>query len=164
MGKQTTENNFELENILEKKYGDRFQPDFLSSLMGTVSGSLDNNKFCINYKSKESLIISSSTEGKEVLEELLPTLTDVMGDYPICGYDLQKPGQDERESNPTMEWSLNNPDERIKDIIDGKAYNDGSVIQNLVLFNGKEISDYYGNELPSTSYDYDNEPQKKIFR
>ena len=94
-------NSWELERLLEKKYGERFDADFLSSLMGGVSGSLDSKRFHITFKGGEYLLISTSADGRAILDELLPTLTEVMGnEKPICSYDLQCSGTEEKDAEP----------------------------------------------------------------
>lgn len=140
-------NLWELEQLLEKKYGERFDADFLSSLMGGVSGSLDSKRFHITFKGGEYLLISTSADGRAVLDELLPTLTEVMGnEKPICSYDLQCSGTEEKDAEPTIEWDVVAPESRIKEIVNGRAFSDGAKVLNLKLNNGKSVSDYLESE------------------
>lgn len=143
MGKTIVNNAWQLEQLLEKKYGERFEADFLSSLTGGVSGSFDSKRILITFKSDEFLLISTSADGKDVLEQLLPTLTEVMGGIsPICSYDLQNVGTEEKDVKPTIEWDIVDPEDRIKKIVNGRAFSDGSKTLNLKLYNGKDVSDY----------------------
>ena len=143
MGKTIVNNAWQLEQLLEKKYGERFEADFLSSLTGGVSGSFDSKRILITFKSDEFLLISTSSDGKDILEQLLPTLTEVMGGMsPICSYDLQNVGTEEKDVKPTIEWDIVDPEDRIKKIVNGRAFSDGSKTLNLKLYNGKDVSDY----------------------
>ena len=147
MEKITVNNSWQLEELLEKKYGERFEADFLSSLTGGVSGSFDSKRFHITFKGGEYLLISTSADGKAILDELLPTLTEVMGgENPICAYDLQNSGNEEKDAKPTLEWDIVAPQDRIKEIVNGRAFSDGSKILNLKLYNGKDVSDYLESE------------------
>jgi len=84
-----------------------------------------------------------STTSKDVLDELLPLLTDVMGkEQPICSYDLQAEGLEEKDALPTIEWDLVSPKDRIKEIVNGRAYSDKSKIHNLKLYNSKSVESY----------------------
>lgn len=147
MEKITVSNSWELEESLIKKYGDRFESDFLSSLMGGVIGSLDSKKFKITFKGNEYLIISTSLKTRDLLDELLPFLIEVMGnEQPICSYDLQSIEDEGKDIMPTIEWDFVSPEERIKEIVNGRAYSDGTKILNLKLYNKKQISDYLESE------------------
>lgn len=147
MEKTTVSSSWELEKLLTKKYGDRFEADFLSSLMDGVNGSLDSKRFKITFKGNEYLLISTSPKTRELLDELLPVLTEVMGDtQPICSYDLQSSGLQEKDAMPTIEWDVVAPENRIKEIVNGRAFSDGAKILNLKLYNGKEVSDYLESE------------------
>ena len=147
MGKTTVSSSWELEELLTKKYGDRFETDFLSSLMGGVNGALDSKSFKITFKGNEYLLISTSPKTRELLDELLPTLIEVMGDtQPICSYNLQSSGLEEKDAMPTIEWDVVAPENRIKEIVNGRAFSDGARILNLKLYNGKEVSNYLESE------------------
>lgn len=147
MEKTTVSSSWDLEELLTKKYGDRFEADFLSSLMGGVNGALDSKRFEITFKGNEYLLISTSPKTRELLDELLPVLTEVMGDtQPICSYDLQSSGLEEKDAMPTIEWDVVAPENRIKEIVNGRAFSDGAKILNLKLYNGKEVSDYLESE------------------
>ena len=51
MGKTTVSNSLQLEQLLTKKFGDRFKADLLSSLMGGVDGTIDSKRFKISFNS-----------------------------------------------------------------------------------------------------------------
>lgn len=147
MGKTTVSSSWELEELLTKKYGDRFETDFLSSLMGGVNGALDSKSFKITFKGNEYLLISTSPKTRELLDELLPTLIEVMGDtQPICSYNLQSSGLEEKDAMPTIEWDVVAPENRIKEIVNGRAFSNVAKILNLKLYNGKEVSEYLESE------------------
>lgn len=147
MGKMAVYNSRQLEQLLEKKYGERFESDILSSLRGDVSGSFDSKRFYITFEGGEYLLISTSSDGRAILDELLPTLTEIMGGKsPICSYDLQCSETEEKDAEPTLEWDVVAPESRIKEIVNGRAFSDGEKILNLRLYNGKSVSDYLESE------------------
>ena len=147
MEKMAVYNSRQLEQLLEKKYGERFEGDFLSSLRGDVSGSFDSKRFYITFEGGEYLLISTSSDGRAILGELLPTLTEIMGGKsPICSYDLQCSETEEKDAEPTLEWDVVAPESRIKEIVNGRAFSDGEKILNLKLYNGKSVSDYLESE------------------
>ncbi len=147
MEKTTVYNSWQLEELLEKKYGERFEADFLSSLIGDVAGALDSKPIRITFKGNKYLLISTSSKTRDVLDELLPVLKEVMGDtQPICSYDLQRSGTEEKDAEPTIEWDVVAPEDRIKEIVNGRAFSNGAKILNLKLYNGKDVSDYLESE------------------
>ena len=146
MTKKLVSNAYELNVLLEKKYGERLNTDSLRALMGQIQGTLDSKKITISYNG-EYLLLSTSADSREVLDELLPLLTEVMrNEKPICSYDLQSEGLKENEAMPTIEWDLTNPENRIKEIVNDRAFSNKSKILNLKLYNGKNISDYLETE------------------
>lgn len=70
---------------------------------------------------------------------------------PICSYDLKMNGLDDRYSTHTIEWDLVSSENRIKDLVDNKAYTDLSVY-NFELYNSKEIESDIG-VMPSGHWD-----------
>jgi len=143
MGKYLVANSNELYEILEKKYGNRFNGDPLIAMMGRIEGTIDSKKISITFKREEYLLLSTSNTGDELLNELESLLTILMGDVkPICSYDLQRDGDNVFDAMPTIEWDFINPDKRIKEIVNGRAFSDKSKIYNIKLYNGKNISDY----------------------
>lgn len=134
---------WDLVELLEKKYGKRFEADYFSLLLGGAAGSFDSKKIVISFESGKSLILSIPQDGKEVSDELLPTLTEVMGnEKPICSYDLQISKTEEKDSVYTIEWNVVAPEKRIKELVNGDAYSPESKIHNLTLYNGKCANDY----------------------
>ena len=147
MSKTLISNSYELNEFLENKYGERLNTDSFAAMMGSVRGTLDSKKINITFKGNEYLLISTASNSKEVLDELLPVLTEVMGNtQPICSYDLQSSGLEEKDATPTIEWDVVAPENRIKEIVNGRAFSDGVKILNLKLYNGKEVSDYLESE------------------
>ena len=146
MTKTLVSTAYELNDLLEKKYGERLNTDSLRAFMGQIQGTLDSKKISISYNG-EYLLLSTSADSREILDELLPLLTEVIGNVkPICSYDLQSEGLKENEAMPTIEWDLTNPENRIKEIVNGRAFSDKSKILNLKLYNDKNISDYLETE------------------
>lgn len=143
MAKNLVANSNELYEILEKKYGNRFNGDPLVSMMGRIEGTIDSKKISITFKGDEYLLLSTSNTGDELLNELESLLTILMGDVkPICSYDLQREGDNVEDAMPTIEWDFVEPEKRIKEIVNDRAFSDKSKIYNIKLYNGKNISDY----------------------
>jgi len=140
MIKTLAKNSYELYTLLEKKYGNRFKADELLAMRGRIEGAIDANEISITFDGKEYLLISTNSNSKEILDELQPFLTAIMGnEKPICYYDLQSEGL---EIRPTIEWDIVNPENRLKEIVNGRAFSDKSKILNLKLYNNKKISNY----------------------
>lgn len=147
MTKTIVSNSYHLNELLKEKYGERLETDPFAALRGGVQGSLDSKKINITFKGNEYLLISTASNSRDILDELLPILTEVMGGKkPICSYDLQSDGLEEKNSLPTIEWDVTAPEDRIKEIVNGRAFSDGAKIHNLKLYNAKEISDYLETE------------------
>lgn len=51
-----------------------------------------------------------------------------------------------KDAMPTIEWDVKAPEDRIKEIVNGRAFSDGTKILNLRLYNGKGTSDYLESE------------------
>lgn len=148
MTKTMVSNSNELFELLEKKFGNRFDGDPFVAMMGRIEGTIDSKKMMITFCGNEYLLISTSSSTRELLDELKPFFTIVMGNQnPICSYDLQSEGLEEKDAMPTIEWDIANPDDRIKNIVNGRAFSDNSKIHNLTLLNGKNVADYLESEL-----------------
>ena len=131
MTKTLVDNPYALYTLLAKKYGNRFNADPFLAMRGRIDGTIDSKKISITFDGKEYLLISTSSTSRDVLEELQPLLTAVMGDEkPICSYDLQSEGLEESAAMPTIEWDIVAPEERLKEIINGRAFSDKSKIDS----------------------------------
>lgn len=138
-------NYFNLDNLLEERFKDRYKSNFLALATGKFDATLDSKKFTITYLKNNYLLISASPDS-DIIKELTPTLNELMNNTEaICSYDLQCEGFDIKDSMPTLEWDIKNPDERIRDIVNGRAFSSGK-IHNLKLLNGKKIEDYVETE------------------
>ena len=81
------------------------------------------------------MIISTSPTSRDVLEELQPLLTEVMGgEKPICSYDLQSEGLEESAAMPTIEWDIVAPEERLKKIMD--------IADRIVVLNSSKLEKF----------------------
>ena len=146
MAKTLVSDSNQLNELLEKKYGERLSTEPFAILIDRVEGTLDSKKFCISFKGNKYLLISTDPDSRDVLDELLPLLTEVMGgEKPICSYDLQKPKMEEKDAMPTIEWDVEAPEDRIKEIANGRAFT-YSKVHNLKLYNSKKVEDYLESE------------------
>ena len=146
MTKTLVSNAHQLDVLLKKKYGERLNTEPFATLMGRVEGTLDSKKFLISFEENKYLLISANSNSRDVLDELLPLLTEVMeSEKPICSYDLQNEGMEEKDAMPTIEWDVVAPEKRIKEIVNGRAFTD-SKVHNLKLYNSKKVEDYLESE------------------
>lgn len=147
MAKTLVKNALELHDLLEEKYQKRFEGNPLIAMTGTIEGTLDSKKITISFGRNQFLLITTEAQSKNILEELQPFLTEVMGnENPICSYDLQTKDSTEETALPTIEWDIENPEQRIKEIVNGRAFSTKTKINNLKLYNDKKIEDYLESE------------------
>jgi hypothetical protein len=137
---------YQLDNLLLEKYGKDMETDTFATLRGNVEGSFKGKTFHITFKNDEYLLISIDNSGKALLDELRPILNEVMGDEPICQYDLQTEGHKEEDATPTIEWDIKDPEARVKEIVNGRAFSDRSKLHNLTLFGERKIETYIEDE------------------
>lgn len=135
-------NHFELADLLKSKLGDDVDIDSMATLMGKICGTYKDQKFHITFKRKAYLLISITNTGTDLLKEIQSVLNDAMGEQPICSYSLQSAGLEENQAMPTIEWDLEDPESRIKEVVNGRAFSDGAKLHNLILFGNREISSY----------------------
>lgn len=151
MEKKNVSDLEKLELLLTKKFGNRFSIDVSSLLNGGMSATLDFRRFYITFEENKYLLVSTFQESRELLDELLPFLIEVMGnEHPICSYDLQQ----EIDVMPTIEWDVVAPEDRIRDLVKNKGFLDGTKILNLKLYNDKKESDYL--DIKKRSREYNN--------
>ena len=130
-----------LYELMNKKYEGRFKCDPFIAMMGKIEGTFDNVKLMISFKGDEYLILSVENDEDDIIGELIPFLKEVMGgEQALCKYDLLC----DNELMPTIEWDVLNPDERLRNLVNGRGYNNSSVL-NLNLFN-RNINDYIESE------------------
>ena len=79
----------ETDCLLRKMFRGRIDIDIFSLMSSQINGTLDKKTFSITFCKEEYLLVSTSENTKEVLEELLPVLKMAMaGKEPICKYDM----------------------------------------------------------------------------
>ncbi|MDF2865886.1 MAG: hypothetical protein K0R72_704 [Clostridia bacterium] len=142
MNNTLVSNHFELADLLRSKLGDDVDIDSMAILMGKVCGTYKGQKFNITFKRKAYLLISIAKTDTDLLKEIEPILNDAMGEQPICSYSLQSAGLEENQAMPTIEWDFEDPENRIKEVVNGRAFSDGAKLHNLILFGNREISSY----------------------
>lgn len=144
MNKALISTAYDLEQFLEKKCKNYETVDDLFNLVGGVVGKYKDSKIKINFSKNEYLLISTDMEGKTVLDELIPVLSDAIGGYdPICKYEFLDNG--DSDALPTIEWDIKNPEARIKEVVNGRAFSTGECI-NLTLFGNRKIESYIEDE------------------
>lgn len=134
----------ETDCLLRKMFRGRIDIDIFSLMSSQINGTLDKKTFSITFCTEEYLLVSTSENTKEVLEELLPVLKMAMaGKEPICKYDMVSK---DKKTLPTIEWDVKDPDARLKDVVNGRAFSGDSTIENLELFVEKKVEDYLESE------------------
>lgn len=145
MNKSLISTAYDLEQLLEKKCKNYETIDDFFNLLGGVVGKYKGFEIKINFSKNEYLLISTDIEGKTVLDELIPVLSDAIGGYePICEYDFLAKG--EKEALPTIEWDIKDPEGRVREIANGRAFASGGECLNIRLFGNRKISDYLEDE------------------
>ena len=147
MSKLLASDAYDLFVLLHEKYGKRFYADpFTAAMEGRIEGTLDSKKIVIVF-ADTYLIVDTTTNTREVLDELLPVLKEVMGNNePICSYDLQSEDMEEKGSMSAIEWDLEDPEVRIKAIVNGRAYANCFKTTNIKLFGDRKVEDYAESE------------------
>lgn len=134
----------ETDILLRKMFRGRIDIDIFSLMSSQINGTLDKKTFSITFCKEEYLLVSTSENTKEVLEELLPVLKMAMaGKEPICKYDMVSK---DKKTLPTIEWDVKDPNARLKEIVNGRAFSDDSKIVSLELFGKRKIDDYLESE------------------
>jgi hypothetical protein len=133
-------NGEELANLLEEKVPN-CKIDYLSLRLSNgskVSGSINAEPFHITVKRDEYLLVSA--KGISILESMKPVLVEYMGNTePICQYQQTIDGN----RLATMEWDIQNPKNRIADIVNGTAFD--SPAEELVVF-GYNVEEFTNEE------------------
>ena len=132
--------SLDLDCYLNEIFKDRIETDFIAAAKGGVQGRLDGKVFNITFAPEKYALISMDKNAEHELSVLVTVLTDVMNDSPICSYDMKSEGLE--YALPTIEWDVENPEARIKEIVNGRAFTDKPVISNLKLYGDRKIEDY----------------------
>ena len=135
-------NSYELLLLLEKLYKDRFSGDAFMAMRGRIEGTIDFKRIIITYEQNNYLLISTDANAKNLFNELTPLFNKVMKANAICSYNLQLTNTKEKNAMPTLEWDVKDPEARIRDIVNGRAFDDHPHILNLTIYNGKTVDDY----------------------
>lgn len=135
----------DLEQFLEKKCNSYVATDDFVSLIGGLVGKYKGFEIKMNFGKNEYLLITTDMEGKDILDELIPILSEAIGGYkPICKYDFLAKG--EKDALPTIEWDMQDPEGRVREIANGRAFTSYGECLNLKLFDNREISNYIEDE------------------
>lgn len=140
MEKRIINSSLQLDCYLCDLFKDRIETDFLTAAKGGVSGTLDEKAFNITFGPNKYALISMKKEDDSELRELVEALSKVMDSEPICSYDLKT--EDVDFAVPTFEWDIKDPEGRIKEVVNGRAFSDKSQILNLELYGNRRIEDY----------------------
>ncbi|MDD4548092.1 MAG: hypothetical protein PHI05_05075 [Bacilli bacterium] len=135
---------YDLEQFLQKKLTHYKTTNDFANLVGGIIGKYKGFEIKINFNKNDYLIISTNQKSKTILDELVPVLSNAIGNYyPICKYDYI---MGDRESMPTIEWDINDPEGRIREIVNGRAFTNGKCL-NLSLYGNRNIESYIEDEI-----------------
>ena len=135
--------SYELYNLLDEKFGDRLDVDPIETLGGAIPGKLDGYIFNITYRKDNYLLISTEKEGKHIIAEMLPIFKMVMDEPPIIEYNMIRKKNNKELIMPTLEFDAKNPEERIKDIVNGRALSNSTSISDIKILYGENDLEYY---------------------
>jgi hypothetical protein len=131
-----------LQEHLKDRLGNEieFGSSFITSFF---HGKYKGKEFYFSYEKNNYLIFTISVDGKEELEELRKVLTTAMGNNePVCYYDLLSSSEtDEQKAEPTYDWDVKNPQERMKNIVNGTAFSNGQKCLNIKLTRDIQVAD-----------------------
>ena len=134
--------SYDLYEYLDKKYGSRFNADLLVAMTGAVQGTFDGELFSITYLANNYLLLTVFDRDSKIASILINDFNEVMGNQPIISYEMNHKDKGQDIVKPTIEWDVAAPEERIKEIINGRAFPDKPEITNIKLYNGKNVDDY----------------------
>lgn len=133
-------NAYDLATKLSRHFGKKFDSFAIGE---RIEGTLNNKNIYITYKSGEYLLLSVSHNHEELLTELTPLMEEMAtGTKPICRYLLQGSHEKEEDARPTIEWDMKDPEKRLIQVVNGRAFSKGAKLHNLTLFGSRKIEDY----------------------
>lgn len=136
-------NSSDLYDFLSDKFKSRFEGDPLVAMTGAVQGKLDGRLFNLTYLGDNYMLLSAVGEdGRILVDNLMDVLNEVMGCGPIISYDMNHAGKGQNLVKPTVEWDVVDPEGRIKEIVNGRAFPDKPEITNIKLYGSKLVDDY----------------------
>ena len=94
---------------------------------GYIHGTLDDKMFCMTYEYDNYIVLSS--DDVDVIDNMQRFCSAIIGEYAICSYDLVD--EESHNSYSTMEWNVRNPNKRLTDLMNGKAYDKDFTIYNF---------------------------------
>jgi hypothetical protein len=146
MKKTVVSSAYELDKLLKVRLGNEIETEPFATVMGGVEGKYKGEPFKISFGRNQYLLVSISNNGKHLLEQMQPILSGAMGENPICSYDMQSEGVEEKDAMPTIEWDIVDPEVRIKEVVNGRAFPNQPILYNLTLFGERKIEGYLEDE------------------
>lgn len=142
MKKMLVDNIKDLCIALKNEFGNdiNIEPENINSKV--VIGTFKNEALTIYFKKNQSLIIFC-----DKANELIPILSTLMQNKnPIAIYELQIEQPKIISRQTTVEWHVSNPEKRLKYLLNGNGFDFEYQIQNLKLFNNRDIKSYLTKE------------------
>ncbi|MDD4685742.1 MAG: hypothetical protein PHI76_00415 [Clostridia bacterium] len=134
----------ELCEKLSDDLGDKVQTTLWNS-SNLIFGRYEDLIFYIKFETSGHIIASTLTKNERLLLDLIPSLNSFMKSNPLMIYNRSYVKQNKRTATTVLEYETLTPEPkaRLIEIINGmypkKLQNK---IENLVLFNGRDLSDY----------------------
>lgn len=115
--------------------------DYLSAMLGTMKFKIDETTFAITTNKTHYLLVS--TDGVvESIKLIQPVLEKFMGDnQPFCSYEMVYPSG---ERLITVEWNIHDTENRIRLLVNDKAYATASV-EKIELYD-RDLAEYTSSE------------------
>ena len=136
---------YELKRLLETKLGEDLTTE-LFALDNKVEGEYKGESFLISFEKNDYLVFSISNNKDGFAKDIEKILSEVMQSIPICSYELQSKGAKRSQAMPTIEWAIKEPEGRVKEIVNGRAFYGKTKLHNITLYGKLEIKDYLENE------------------
>lgn len=132
----------DISNYLESIYEGDIVIDQTELANQRLEGAINGKIFRISYSKNLFLMLSTNETTSELIEELIPHLSVVMGNTPpICRYSIFTQSMSLiSEAKPTVEWDVIEPKKRLKMLVNGLAYNGSNKCLNLQIFENGEFT------------------------
>ena len=139
--------SYDLYMYLDKKYDTNAKLDPLAALRGSVQGVINGEIVSITFQPGDYLLLTGIGENTKVIDLLMDDMKLAMnGSEPIIRYNMNHVNEGQDIIKPTVEWDISNPEKRIKEVINGRAFPDKPVITDIKLYNGKSVESYLETE------------------
>jgi hypothetical protein len=129
---------------LSEDLGDKVKTNIWNS-SSLIFGEYEGLIFYIKFETEGHIIVSTLTKNEKLLLELIPSLNSCMKSNPMVIYNRSYIKNKEKTATTVLEYETLTPEPkaRLIELINGTypKYSHNK-IENLFLFNGKDLSEY----------------------